>query len=153
MTSKNMTDKVPMIWCLTLGGLSKKQQQNRQRLSGLCSMLWGNGGQGWGMEGSFPSLSRFSIWSQNVLWSSNLEKESRLQAAGRKIRKCQSITRGLLWVISWLTWLARNQWTWAPSPILSLPPTEPLSKHIPQSFIPVSREVKRFVQFCLSCPG
>lgn len=54
----------------------------------------------------------------------NLEEESSLQAAGRKIRKCQSVTRGLLWVISWLIWLARNQWTWAPSPILSLPPTE-----------------------------
>lgn len=88
-------------------------------------MLWGNGGGGWGLEEGFPSLSRFFHLKPKCPMIINLEEESSLQAAGRKIRKCQSITRGLLRVISWLIWLARNQWTWAPSPILSLPPTEP----------------------------
>lgn len=87
----------------------------------------------WGLEVAIPGLSVCHLKQEDsmIMKTSSLEKDSRLQAAGRPIKKRLSITWGPLWVISWLTWLARNQRTWAPRPVLSLPPSVPLSKHVP----------------------
>lgn len=90
------------VWHLV--GYPKRRNRSSSLLLGcvLCCevMVMGVGA----VRGLSWSLRVFHL-KPKVLWSPNLEKESSLQAVGRQIRKCQSITWGLLWVISWLTWL------------------------------------------------